>query len=864
MVLLDDSRPDIDLLVEREHELAALEAVFTEVGARRGRVALVTAEAGGGKTALIARFCADRIRSTRVLRGACDALVTPRPLGPIRDFAADVGPAFEHRLLRDAPTYEVAEALIEELRNKEPTVLVVEDLHWADEATLDVLRLLTRRIGTAGVLIVLSYRDEALDANHPVRLMLGEVASGLAAVRLGLAPLSSEAVAQLARPHDVDAADLHRLTAGNPFFVTEVLASGTDTLPPTVRDAVLARAARLSASARALIDAVAIAPPSVEPWLLEDLAHEHVSALPEAIASGMLIERQGTIAFRHELARLAIEESLASRLRLALHRGALAALATPPADEPDVARLAYHADAAGDADAVLRFAPAAAVRAASVGAHREAAAHYARALRFGDRLEATERARLLEQRSHACYLADDIDHAIETAEQALELRRELGQRLEEGKSLCRLSEILWCPGRTKESAEAARRALALLETLRPSSELALAYSLQGSPELSKRAVEMAREVGDTELVVSTLVSLGGLVFADGGKETLEEALALARREGLRRLVGHAMVNLAGGAIGARQYTVAAEYVRDTVDYCNEHGLELYRFYALAYRARFELDVGRWDAAAETASSVLRIRRASILPRIWGLVVLALVHARRGDSGHRDLIEEAWSLAEPTDEVLRMRPVALARAEIAWLHGERVAVEAATDRLLALAAECEDRVTVGELLTWRRRAGIDDGEQRFTVPQPYDAQLSGDWALSERIWSELGCPYEAALALADADEQEALRRALDQLHQLGARPAATIVARRLRQLGARGVVRGPRRTTQAHAAALTTREADVLRLLSDGLRNAVIAERLFVSPRTVEHHVSAILGKLGVHSRGEAVAEAARRGLLQLP
>jgi DNA-binding CsgD family transcriptional regulator len=646
--------------------------------------------------------------------------------------------------------------------------------------------------------------------------------------------------------------------------VTEVLASGNNAVPSTVRDAVLGRAARLTESARALIGAVAIAPPSVEPWLLEELAGEHVSALQEVLASGMLIERQGMIGFRHELARIAIEESLEPRLRLALHRGALDAFATPPTGAPEVARLAYHADAAGDADAVLRFAPAAAAHAASLGAHREAAAHYARALKFGDRLEASERAHLLEQRSHACYLSDDIDQAIETAEQALELRRKLGQRLEEGKSLCRFSEILWCPGRTKESTEAARRAVALLETLPPGRELALAYSLQGSPELGERAVEMAREVGDTELLVSTLDSLGGLVFADGGKEKLEEALALARRDGLSRLIGHSMVNLAGGAIGARQYAVAAEYVEDAVDYCSEHGLELYRFYALAYRARFELDLGRWDEAADTASTVLRIHRASILPRIWGLVVLALVRARRGDPGHRDLIEEAWSLAEPTDEVLRMRPVATARAEIAWLQGERVAVEAATDRLLARAVECEDRSTVGELLAWRRRAGIDDGDMPFTVPQPYDAQLSDDWALSERIWSELGCAYEAALALADADEEEPLRRALDQLQQLGARPAATIVARRLRQLGVRGVVRGPRHSTRAHAAALTTREADVLRLLSDGLRNATIAERLFVSPRTVEHHVSSILSKLGVQSRGEAVAEAGRRGLLQLP
>lgn len=860
VTLLSDSRPEFDLLVEREDELATLEAAFAEVSARRGRVALVTAEAGGGKTALIERFCAGRARSTKVLRGACDALVTPRPLGPIHDFAAEVGPDFVNRLVGDAAPYEVAGALIEELRRHE-TVLVVEDLHWSDEATLDVLRLLARRIGTGRVLLVLSYRDEALGPRHPVRVMLGELASGLAPVRLELAPLSSEAVAQLARPYDVDARDLYRLTAGNPFFVTEVLASGTDTMPSTVRDAVLARAARLTESARALIDAVAIVPPSVEPWLLEELAGEHVSGLRQAFSSGMLIERQGAIEFRHELGRLAVEQSLEPGRRLALHRRALAALAAHPAGAPDVARLAYHADMAADVEAVLQFAPAAAARAASLGAHREAAGHYARALRFGDGLEGSERAHLLEQRSRACYLSDDIDQAIESAEQALALRRTLGETLEEGRLLCWLAEILWCPGRTRESAEAARRAVTLLETLPPGGELALAYSEQGSPALGERAVALARELGDTELLVTTLDSLGGLVFADGGKEKLEEALALARGAGLHRLVGRVMINLAAGAIGARQYAVAAEYVEDGAEYCSEHGLELYRFYGLAHRARIELDVGRWDEAAETASDVLRIHRASILPRIWGLVVLALARARRGDPGHRDLIEEAWSLAEPTDEMLRMRPVAAARAEIAWLEGDRAGVEAATDRLLARAVESEDGSAAGELLAWRRHAGIDDADLSVAVPQPYAAELSHDWALSERIWSELGCPYEAALALAGADEEEPLRRALDRLQRLGARPAATIVARRLRGLGVRAVVRGPRQSTLANPAALTAREVDVLRLLSDGLRNAAIAERLFVSPRTVEHHVSAILDKLAVQSRGEAVAEAGRRGLL---
>src|SRR5438067_2318794 len=226
MSLLSHSQRHVGGLVEREQELAALEAALTEAAAGRPQVVLVTAEAGGGKTALIEHFCAGRTGSTRVLRGACDPLFTPRPLGPLLDVAADVGPELRSRLLGEAIPHEVAAALIEELRMRQPTVLVVEDIHWADEATHDVLRLVLRRIAGERVLMLLSYRDEALDARHPVRVMLGELATALTFTRMPLSPLSPEAVAQIADPYDLEPLHLHRVTAGNPFSVAEVVCIG--------------------------------------------------------------------------------------------------------------------------------------------------------------------------------------------------------------------------------------------------------------------------------------------------------------------------------------------------------------------------------------------------------------------------------------------------------------------------------------------------------------------------------------------------------------------------------------------------------------------------------------------------------------
>jgi DNA-binding CsgD family transcriptional regulator len=709
------------------------------------------------------------------------------------------------------------------------------------------------------VLIVLSYRDEALEPTHPARVMLGEVASGLSLIRVGLAPLSLDAAARLAEPYEVDAEVLHQVTGGNPFFVTEVLASGNGAIPATVRDAVLARAARLSPPARAFLEVVAVLPLQAEPWLLEAIVGEPIDGLDECLASGMLRSDPAGIVFRHELARLTIEDSVAPGRQLELHRAALAALAEPPGGSLDLARLAHHAEAAGDAEAVLRFAPAAAAHAGAVGAHREAAAQYARVLRFGDGLSHIERAELLEQRSRECYLTDDIDDAINAAREALELRRTMGHRLEEGGLLCWLSEILWCPGRTGESNRAAAEAVALLETLPPGRELAYGYVRRGW-EFAEKALALAEELGDAELILRVRAIIGARDFGNGA-EVLEECFERARAAGMVELAGNTSTFLVSSALAARRYDLAARYIDEGLAYCSDHGLELYRFYLLGWRARVELDQGRWDEAAEAAAAVLRLRRASIMPRIVGLVVLGLVRARRGDPDHHSLLDEAWWLAEPTDELFRMGPAVAARAEVAWLAGDHHSVVAITDYPLRLALERADQNAIGELGVWRCRAGVDNVEPNAAA-EPYAAELAGDHLCAAAFWDDAGCPYEAALARAHSDNEEQLRRALDELQRLGARPAAAIVSRRLRELGARDVPRGPRPATRRNAAGLTARESQILALVAGGLRNAEIAQRLFLSPRTVDNHVSAILRKLGANTRIAAAAKAATLGLLQ--
>jgi DNA-binding CsgD family transcriptional regulator/tetratricopeptide (TPR) repeat protein len=864
-----------DDLLERAGQLAVLEEALASVGRdRRGAVALICGEAGVGKTALVRSFGDGAARPQRVLWGTCDPLFTPRPFGPLLAIGEGTGGDLGTALSEGANPHQVALALARELSSPAPALLVLEDLHWADEATLDVFMLLVRRAEAAPTLVVGTYRDDALENAHPLRRVLGEVATTTAVRRMKLAPLSPDAVGQLAAPHGVDGRELYEKTGGNPFFVVEVLAGDSEDIPATVNDAVLARAMRLSPSARQLLEAAAVVPQRAELWLLQALAGSAVEAVDECVTAGMLVADGDAVVFRHELARLSLESSVGPGRKAHLHRQALSAISGRPGHALDFARLAHHAEAAGDTDAVVRFALPAAERASSMGAHREAAAQYARVVRFGAGLPLEQRADVLERRSHECYLTDQSDEAIAALEEALECRRALGDRLGQGRSLSRLGEMLWCPGRAEESRRAAREAIAVLEPLPASRELAKAYASLATKiadtdgwgaagDWGKRALRLAEDLGDTETALDAR-RIVACELPDGELEAMEQILEDAQRAGLVEQVGGTYLWLFGAALGARRYNVAEDRLAKGVEYCSDHGLELFRLYLLSHRARLYLDQGRWAEAAETADVVLRIPRTSISPRITALTVLGLVRARRGDPGHGVLLDEAWDLARPTGEVDRLGPVAAARAEAAWLGCDPDGVASVTELALALALRCGSALwerhgspchdLADELGVWRRRAGL--GAAKPTVPgSPHGLLLAGCWDAARVMWVEAGCPYEAALCLADADDEARPRLALDELLALEGRPAAAIVARRLRDRGVMSLPRGPRTTTRQNQYGLTAREVEVLALLKEGLQNSQIARRLVVSVKTVEHHVEAILRKLGARTRADARATA---------
>jgi len=855
-------------LLEREQCFADLTNWLTSSVEQGGCVTLVHGEAGIGKTALLQEFSRQQRVAPRVLWGACDALFTPRPLAPLHDIARQTQGKLLTTVNAETSRDAIFIAALDELEHGPPALVVFEDCHWADEATFDLLKFIGRRMQRTRSMLVMTYRTDEVGSRHPCRFVIGDLPCSIVR-RLPLQPLSEVAVAKLAKQAGRSSHELYHTTGGNPFFVTEVLATGAESIPSNARDVVLARTAKLPPNAREIVDFVSIVPGKAEAWLVEQAGLHDEAGIESCLSVGMVRDEAGSLAFRHDIARRALEDSLSQSQQQSLHAKVLAILKNRPGIAP--ARLAHHADGARNAAEVLRLAPAAAAAAGAVGAHRESVSHYEAALRYAHNLPPAERAQLLEQLSYECYLIDQVQRAIDSRREALEIWRAQGARKQEGDALRWLSRLSWLEGRRAEADEYGAAAVAALESLPPGPELAMAYSNRAQLDMlaadadsaeqwSQRTLQLAEQAGYDEISCHALNNLGTarlIAGNDAGWDDLNRSLQLALAKGFQEHAARAYTNLAAMAIQRKQYTAGSRYLSEGLTYCERHDLDSWRFYGMAWRGRARFEQGDWLNAAEDAQAIVSEAGSAPIARIPALTILAHLRIRRGDPDVTTPFEEARTLAARTMEMQRLCGVAVAAADEAWISGDRQRIAQEVQPVYDLASTRRDLWMKGELALWLWRAGA------FATPptdiaEPYALEISGDWRGAAQAWQALGCPYEQANALASGGGEQQQLEALTIMERLGATAAANALRRRMREQGMRRIPRGSRTSTRTNTHGLTKREAEIFELLAQGLRNSAIAKRLFVTTKTVDHHVSAIFTKLGVSSRAEAIALASKK------
>ncbi|NGO14482.1 AAA family ATPase [Streptomyces sp. HC44] len=861
-------------LLERDREFGQLLAAVGEARAGHGSVAVVVGEAGIGKTSLVRAFTRAVSPGVRVLTGACDDLMAPRTLGPLRDAARGTKGPLERALAGDCAGQEVFAALSEDLSGAQPAVLVVEDVHWADDATIDALTHLVGRIGELGAVLVLTFRDDEVRADHPLQRLLGALVRA-ATVRIPLRPLSPAAVTSLAAGTGRDPQALYAVTRGNPFYVTEVLADAPGAVPDTVADAVLARGRLLGEDCLAALEQLSVVPTHVGLELADALLGDGLDALAEAEARGMVEVRPQGLAFRHELARRVIEHALPTLRRRALNRTVVHALRAQ--QRPDLDRLVHHAVQADDADAVVEYAPRAAREATRAGSHRQALTHFEAVLRHRDRFTPAERARLMDDYAWELFIAHRFADAVNAGREAVRLYGPLHDPVPLGEALVRLSRHLYMTGATDAAEEAAERAVHVLEPTghAPARSFALAhrgalFTLTGHSEravpILYRARDLAGPAGRSDLVAMCLNYLGvaqaDLCEPAHAQHRLRESLEMSLRKGHHESAARSFINLAELLYRFGDLAALDRYVDEGLTFTRERGFWAHAYHLDVHRCLSLVRRGETTAAEEGLRALVEDRHDLGMLHVYSVPPYARLLARRGEARAEALLAEAWRRALRQRSLPGLAYAGIAYAEWAWLSRRPDVATTVQDTLLPYLSQPGRAPFRAELLCYTARSGLPT-EAFDGCPEPYAASLRGDWRAAAEGWAGAGMPYEQALELARSGEPDLTLRALRLLEDLGAHAAASLVRERLRSLGLRRAPRGPARGTRAHPAGLTARQSDVLDLVAEGLTNAQIAGRLVLSVRTVDHHVAAILGKLGASSRREAAKTAQTLGVLRL-
>ena len=872
-------RASVIVLLEREEALAALDAAKTEAVRGRGSVVLVAGDAGIGKTSLLEEFRSRPGRRSRVLWSSCDALFTPRPLGPVFELAYSFDAAIGEMLEQGSASTKLFAAIVRELEAApKATVLTIEDVHWADVSTLDFVLYVGKRIAMLPAMLVLSLRNDEIGADHPMRKVAGDLPQANLR-RIELQPLSRDAVALLCSGSRIDGDEVHAVSGGNPFFVTELIAAGShraEDVPASVQDAVGARLARLGESEQHFLETIAVIPGPVRPELVTAMFGPEGDTWAMACVGRKILmqDASGSLRFRHELARLATLARTTATQQRDNHRRALEAYERIALD-PGIDQRVHHAAGAFDAARVLSLAPRAAARAARVGSHREAAAHFRTALDFVDEAAPELAASLYEGWAYEAGLAERIDDDVIAARQhALTLWRALERPEKVGENLRWLSRLHWYRGESGQAQRFADEAVRILETAAPSGEKAMAYSLRSQLHMlndrmeeaihwGEKAIAAATEFDNLDARVHALNNVGTAKAFRGdasGVDLLRESLRLAIENDFHEHAARVYTNLSEYAVEFRQLELAEDIMSEGIAFDTRHDLDSWTHYLVGRQAQLRLEQGRLQDAAIIADGVMRLPKLTMLMKLPALTVLARARLRLGEDDAPERLAEALAQAIEVDEVQYIVPARLGRVEAAWQAGD---VDAARKELQLLARNGSATMHVwhiGEVAAWATRLDYPlDDWPADGLPAPFALEIDGDVDAAAAAWLEIGAPYAAVLAMLAATQAvsvERLRESIRICRKIAAR-AGENKARALADAAGLSKEmprrrRGPYGASRNHPLGLTRREQQILQLICAGHSNVRIARKLSRSKKTVEHHVSSVFRKMKVANRTEAV------------
>ncbi len=863
-------------LIERDHFLATLNNRFSQTAAGTGHCCFITGEAGIGKTSLVQAFLKGVKKDCLEYQGLCDSLFTPRPLAPLYDVALQMKDDWTEKIHSISSRSELFTNFLQALSLKNlPIVLVFEDIHWAGEATLDFIKFLSRRISHIPCLFILTYRDNDFDKMHPMANIIGDLVPGTFSLFM-LTPLSKPAVQKMAEEKGFDGEDVFSLTGGIPFYVNEILADRSTRVPDNVRNLILSIYNRQEEQTKIIWQLLSVIPEGLELTRLPTLNPSWIREIEKSLSQKNLIIRENKIFFKHELFRRTVEGSLSHFKRIELNKLILELYLKIFEKEKEVERIVHYAKNANENELVIQYAPVAAKQAACVGSHIEASKLYLTVIQYSTKKEAGELATFYEDYAYECYLTNQIKNAIIYQEKALKKRKEKNEIEETANNLRLLSRFWWFEGDRKKAESFGEEAIEILEKQSTSKTKAMAYSNMAQLKSSldktdecifwgEKAIAIAREIKDEEILSETLNNMGSTLLLnpttkEKGLALLQQSLSIALRNSYHEYVGRAYLNLGTNGVTLKDYVFAKKFLEKGIQYCEERDMDSMKLYMLVSMSRLHLDTGNWPEAYYIADNLLKKENLPAIIKIGALIVIGTIKIRRCDQDALPLLMEAKMMAFKTTELQRIAPVFLALLEYEWISGisyfENKVLSDTVDRMIELRKFSKK----SKLYFWLRKTGksclILQGEPAYK-----ESSLKEMSPEEIEYWQNIDAPYEKALILSEGNEEQK-RKALSILGQFGADAVCKKIKLEMRASGITKISRGLRESTKTNPAQLTNRELDILALVKEGFQNKEIAGHLFISPKTVDHHISSILFKLDVNSRTKAVAEAAKLEILK--